>query len=134
MNIVLIAHNSKKELLTELCIAYKHILKQHRLYATQKTGELISKGAGLNVYRFLPGNQGGVEQIGRHITYNNIDMVIYLRGLWDNKTTDINLSYILGLCDEYNIPAATNIATAEILIHGLGRGELDWRNIVNPKT
>lgn len=130
----MIAHNSKKELLTELCIAYKNILKKHRLYATQKTGELISKGAGLHVYRFLPGNQGGVEQIGRHITYNNIDMVIFLRGLWDSKNTDINLSYILGLCDEYNIPAATNVAAAEILIHGLSRGELDWRNIVNPKT
>ena len=134
MNIALMAHNSKKEILTELCIAYKQIFSKHRLYATQKTGKVVSEGSGLKIYLFLPGNQGGVEQIGRHIAYNNIDMVIFLRNPTDSKEKDVYASYILHLCDEYNIPAATNIATAEILIHGLERGELDWREIVNPQS
>lgn len=129
MNIVLIANNNKKELMTEFCIAYKQILSQHRLYATQKTGKVVSEETGLSIYRFLPGNHGGVEQIGRHIAYNNIDMVIFLRNAMDTEPNDRNVSYILHMCDEYNIPVATNIATAELLIHGLERGELDWRNI-----
>ncbi|MDO5397785.1 MAG: methylglyoxal synthase [bacterium] len=132
MNIVLIAHDNKKELMTELCIAYKQVLNKHRLYATQKTGKVVSEGTGLHIYRFLPGNHGGVEQIGRHIAYNNIDMVIFLRNAMDTESDDRNTSYILHLCDEYNIPIATNIATAELLIHGLERGELEWRDIINP--
>ena len=130
MNIVLIAHDSKKELMTELCIAYKKILGKHRLYATQKTGRLIKKVVGMHVYCFLPGSHGGVEQIGRHIAYNNIDMVIYLRNAVYNAPKDTDSSYILHLCDEYSIPVATNIATAEMLIHGLERGELDWHDVV----
>lgn len=130
MNIVLVAHDNKKELMTELCIAYKKVLSRHRLYATQNTGRLIRKAAGLMVYCFLPGSHGGVEQIGRHITYNNIDMVVFLRDAIHKELKDWNSSYILHLCDEYSIPIATNIATAEILIHGLERGELDWRDIV----
>lgn len=132
MNIVLIAHDNKKELMAELCIAYSQVLSKHRLYSTQRTGKIISEGTGLHVYLFLPGSHGGVEQIGRHIAYNNIDMVIYLRGLKGSEIREWNSSYILHLCDEYSIPIATNIATAEILIHGLERGELGWRDIVNP--
>ena len=130
MNIVLIAHDDKKEIMTELCIAYKKVLSRHRLYATHGTGRLIKQASGLDVMCFLPGSHGGVEQIGRHITYNNIDMVIFLRNAEHNAPRDANASYILHLCDEYSIPIATNIATAELLIHGLERGELDWRDMV----
>lgn len=133
MNIVLIAHDNKKELMTELCIAYKRVLSRHRLYATHKTGRIIKKASGLHVYCFLPGSHGGVEQIGRHIAYNNIDMVICLRNAALDASKDRNASHILHLCDQYSIPIATNIATAEILIHGLERGELDWRDIVKQK-
>ena len=130
MNIVLIAHDSKKELMTELCIAYKRILSENKLYATGITAKFLRENAGLELYAFLPGDQGGVEQVGMHITYNDIDMVIFLRNAANNAAHDPNVSYILHLCDENNIPVATNIATAELLIHGLERGNLAWRELV----
>ena len=115
MNIALIAHDKKKELMVQFCIAYKGILDKHVLFATGTTGKLIIEGTGLNVYRFLSGPQGGDQQIGARIAYNEI------------------VFSLLRLCDMHNIPIATNVATAEVLIHGLDRGDLDWRDIVNPK-
>ena len=114
MNIALIAHDKKKELMVQFCIAYSGILSKHSLYATGTTGKMIIENTGLNVYRFLSGPQGGDQQIGARIAYNVFSL--------------------LRLCDMHNIPIATNCATAEVLIHGLERGDLDWRDIVNPKN
>ena len=104
MTIALIAHDSKKELMVQFCTAYCRILSQHKLVATGTTGKLIAEATGLQVQRFLAGVQGGDQQI------------------------------LLRLCDVHNIPMATNIATAEVLIHGLERGDLDWRDIVHPQN
>lgn len=133
MNIALMSHDNKKELMVQFCIAYCGILSRHVLSATTTTGRLVSESTGLPVNLFLSRDHGGSQQIGARIAYNEIDMVLFFS---DPKTTDLDadLNYITRLCDQYNIPFATNVATAEMLIHGLARGDLDWRDIINPKT
>ena len=108
-------------------------MAQHSLYATGTTGKVIIENTGLNVYRFLSGPQGGDQQIGARIAYNEIDLVLFFRDPLTSKTYEPDVQNILRLCDIHNIPLATNVATAEVLILGLDRGYLDWRDIVNPK-
>ncbi|MBR0277517.1 MAG: methylglyoxal synthase [Clostridia bacterium] len=134
MNIALIAHDKKKELMIEFCIAYSGILAKHTLVATGTTGSLIADATGLNIQKFLTGSQGGDQQIGARIAYNEIDIVIFLRDPLTPMPHEPDVSSLLKLCDIHNIPIATNVATAEVLIHGLERGDLDWRDIVNPKN
>lgn len=133
MNIALLAHDGKKELMVQFCIAYCGILSGHDICATNTTGKLVSEATGLPVTLYLPCTQGGAQQIGARIAYNEIDMVIFLCDPADPRYND-SLTYITRLCDQNNIPFATNLATAEMLIMGLQRGDLDWRDIVNPKT
>ncbi len=133
MNIALIAHDAKKELMTQFCIAYCGILSKHNICATGITGKLVAEATGLNVVRFLSGSQGGDQQIAARIDYNEIDLLLMFRDPLDPKPSEPNEEHLLRLCDKHNIPVATNIATAEALIHGLERGDLDWRDIVNPK-
>ena len=133
MNIALIAHDSKKELLVQFCIAYCGVLSRHNLCATGTTGKLVSEATGLSIQRFLSGKQGGDQQISARIAYDEIDLLLFFRDALADKTREVNEMDMLRLCDVHNIPLATNIATAEVLIHGLERGDLDWRNIVNPQ-
>ncbi len=133
MNIVLIAHNKKKELMVEFCIAYKNILEQHNLFATGSTGSVIIEETGLNIHRFSAGSVGGIHQIASRVALNEIDLVIFLR---DNVNVDghkYDYASIFNLCDSNNIPFATNIATAELLVKAVERGDLAWRELVNPK-
>lgn len=132
MNIALVAHDKKKELMVQFCIAYKGILEKHTLYATGTTGKLVRENTGLEVYTFLPGAQGGDQQIGARISYNAIDMVLFFRDPLDAQAYEPDIFSLLRLCDKQSIPIASNPATAELLIHGLERGDLDWRNIINP--
>ena len=134
MNIALIAHDKKKELMVEFCIAYKTILKNHNLCATGTTGNLIIEATGMNVNLFLSGPQGGDQQIGARIAYNEIDLVLFFRDPLTAQPHEPDVSALFRLCDVHNIPLATNVATAEVLIKGLERGDLDWRDIVNPKN
>jgi len=132
MTIALIAHDAKKELMVQFCIAYCGILSKHEICATGTTGKLVSEATGLKVQRFLPGKQGGDQQIGARITYNEIDMVLFFRDPLSSPTPqDNDVMTLLRLCDINNVPMATNVATAEMLILGLERGDLDWRNIVH---
>ncbi|MBE6894758.1 MAG: methylglyoxal synthase [Ruminococcaceae bacterium] len=133
MNIAIIAHDQKKELMVQFCIAYRGILSKHNILATGITGKRVSEAADMNVHCFYSGSQGGAEQIAARLQYNEIDMLLFFRDTIarPNEPSDKEL---LRLCDENNIPVATNIATAEVLVHGLERGDLDWRNIVNPKN
>ena len=133
MTIALIAHDSKKELMVQFCTAYCRILSQHKLVATGTTGKLISEATGLQVQRFLAGVQGGDQQIAARIAYNEIDMVLCFSDP-NQKTVDEDITYISRLCDKNNIPFASNLATAEMLVLGLDQGYLDWRDIVNPKS
>ena len=117
MNIALMAHDRKKELMVQFCIAYCGILAEHSVCATNTTGKLVSEATGLPVTLYLHADQGGAQQIGARIAYNEIDLS----------------EQCLKVIDQYQIPFATNAATAEVLVQGLRRGDLDWRNIVNPK-
>ena len=118
MNIALMSHDNKKELMVQFCTAYAGILSHHNIYATNTTGHMVADATGLNVHCFLSYAHGGSQQIGARIAYNEIDMVLFFSDPQSNDL-DADLKYITTLCDQYNIPFATNVATAEILIHGL---------------
>ena len=133
MNIALMSHDNKKELMVQFCTAYAGILSHHNIYATNTTGHMVADATGLNVHCFLSYAHGGSQQIGARIAYNEIDMVLFFNDP-QSGDLDADLKYITNLCDQYNVPYATNLATAEVLIHGLERGDLDWRDIINPKT
>lgn len=130
MKIALIAHDEKKELMVQFCIAYCGILSRYSLCATGTTGKMVSEATGLEIQKFLGGSQGGDQQISARIACNEVDMLLFFRDPLTAKPHEPNDINLLRLCDMHNIPFATNIATAEMLIHGLERGDLDWRNIV----
>ena len=127
MNIALIAHDSKKELMVQFCIAYCGILSHHDIRATGTTGKLVAEATGLHIQRYLSGSQGGEQQLASSISCNEVDLLIFFRDPLNAKSHEPNDINILRLCDVHNIPVATNIATAEALIHALERGDLDWR-------
>ena len=129
MNIGLIAHDSKKKLMQDFCVAYRGILCKHDLYATSTTGRLIEEVTNLTIHKYLAGHLGGQQQMGAQIENNEIDMVIYLRDPLTPKAHEPNVLNIIHLCDMYNIPFATNLASAELLIKALDRGDLDWREL-----
>ena len=133
MNIAIIAHDSKKELMVQFCIAYCGVLSRHDLCATGTTGKIVSEATGLKIQRFLSGAQGGEQQIASRVACNEVDMVLFFRDPLTPKLHVPNDMDLLRLCDMHNIPLATNLATAEVLIQGLERGDLGWRDIVNPK-
>ena len=127
MNIALIAHDAKKELMVQFCIAYCGILSRHTLLATGATGKLISEATGLNIVTLLGGNQGGSQQIAARIGCDEVDMLLVFRDPLKASANDPDETSLLRLCDVHQIPVATNIATGEMLIRGLDRGDLDWR-------
>ena len=134
MNIAVIAHDAKKELMVQFCIAYCGVLSRHKIFATGTTGKLVSDATGLEIEKYLAGMQGGEQQISARVSYNEIDMVLFFRDPNSNSEYEPDLHSLIRLCDMHNIPIATNVATAEMLVLGLDRGDLDWRDIVNPKS
>ena len=134
MNIAIIAHDKKKELMIQFCTAYYAILSKHNICATGRTGKAVADATGLPVNCFLSGAQGGDQQIGARIAYNEIDVVLFFRDPISPKNTEPDLLSVIRLCDMYNVPIATNVATAEVLILGLARGDLDWREYVKGDT
>ena len=135
MNITVMAHDKKKELMVQFCTAYKSILSKHNLSATATTGRLVAEATGLPVSLFLARAQGGHQQVDARIAYNEIDMVIIFSDPNDNDPwEDQRVMQTLRLCDTHNVPVATNLATAEMLILGLQRGDLDWREMIRPRN
>lgn len=134
MNIALIAHDAKKELMVQFCIAYSGILSKHNLCATGTTGKMVSDSTGLKIQKFLGGTQGGMQQIAARIACNEVDMLLFFRDPMGKNMMDSNDLSLLRLCDTHCIPVATNMATAEVIVQGLDRGDLEWRNVVNPHT
>ena len=135
MNIALIAHDSKKELMTQFCIAYCGILSKHHICATNTTGKYVEEATGLKLERLLSGEQGGLEQIISRISYDEIDLVLDIRDTTSAETYASKVELWLNqMCDQHNIPLATNIATAEALICALDRGDFDYSEIINPKS
>ena len=133
MNIAFLAHDKKKELMVQFCTAYKSVLMKHNLFATATTGRLIADNTGLPITLLLSHKQGGHQQINARIAYNELDMVLCFDDP-NTKAPSEDIIYISRLCDQNNVPFASNLATAEMLVLGLARGDLDWRDIVNPKT
>lgn len=133
VNIAIMAHDNKKELMVQFCIAYCGILSEHSVCATATTGRLVADATGLPITLYLSAAQGGSQQINARISYNEIDLVLFF---WDPNTKDADKDVVAisRACDAHNIPFASNVATAEVLIQGLKRGDMDWRDIVNPKN
>jgi methylglyoxal synthase len=127
MNVGLIAHDTKKRLMQNFCIAYRGILCRHELFATGTTGRLIEEVTNLNIRKYLAGSMGGEQQLAAQIESNQMDLVIFLRDPLHAKETEPDVINVIKLCDMYNIPVATNLATAELLIKALDRGDLEWR-------
>lgn len=133
MNIALIAHDRKKDDLVGFTVAYKEIFENHKLYATGTTGLRIIEATGLIVERFQSGPLGGDQEIGARIANNQMDAIFFFRDPLTAQPHEPDVTALLRLCDVYSVPLATNMGTAEILIKGIERGDLDWRNIVEKK-
>jgi methylglyoxal synthase len=129
MNVGLIAHDNKKKLMQNFCIAYRGILSRHDLFATGTTGRLIEEVTNLNIRKYLAGSMGGEQQLAAQVESNQMDLVIFLRDPLHAKPTEPDVLNVIKLCDMYNIPIATNLATAELLIKALDRGDLEWREL-----
>ena len=134
MNMTLMAHDKKKELMVQFCTAYKSVLSKHNLSATATTGRLVAEATGLPVTLYLSHNQGGHQQVDARIAYNEIDLVLLFTDPNNSDPwEDQQVVQTLHLCDAHNVPMATNLATAEMLILGLQRGDLDWREMIRRK-
>lgn len=129
MNIGLIAHDAKKTLLQNFCVAYRSILVKHELYATGTSGRLIQEAANLPVHKFLPGHIGGEQQLAAMLEQGNLDLLICLHDPLRPKKHEPDAHELISLCDLHCIPLATNMGSAEMLIKSLDRGELEWREI-----
>jgi methylglyoxal synthase len=127
VNIALIAHDNKKKLMENLCVAYRHILSKHRIYATGTTGQLVEDATSLPVSKYLAGHLGGEQQMSAQVALNDIDLVSFIRDPLHPKHYEPDIGSLLRLCDVHNIPVASNLATAEALLLALDRGDLDWR-------
>ena len=135
MNIAFLAHDKKKELMVQFCTAYKSILSKHNLYATATTGRLIVDNTGLDVTLLLSHKQGGHQQINARIAYNELDLVLLFNDPntidpWDDSLMVETIRH----CDQHNVPMATNLASAELFVMGLQRGDLDWREVLHTKA
>ena len=133
MDIAIIADDNKKELMAQFCIAYCATLAKHHICATHTTGRYVSDATGLDIETFLSGGDG-TEQIASRISFNEIDVVFYFRSTDPSMEVYAAEERLLRLCDAYNVPLATNIATAEVLVTALEAGSLNWREFVNPRS
>ena len=130
MNIGLIAHDAKKILMQNFAIENRGILSKHDIYVTGTNVRLIEEVTNLNVHKYLAGHLGGEQQLASQIEHNQIDMVFFLRDPLSPKVHEPDVNNVIHLCDIYNIPFATNLATAELLIKALDRGDLEWREVL----
>ena len=129
MNIGLIAHDAKKKLMQNFCIAYRGILSKHKLYATGTTGRLVEEVTNLTIHRYLAGHLGGTQQLGAQVESNDMDLVIFLRDPLNPKSHEPDVNNIVKLCDTHNILLATNLATAELLIKAM-ENSVDRKSVV----
>jgi methylglyoxal synthase len=132
MKIALIAHDKKKPEMVQFAIAYETLLKDHELFSTGTTGTKIMEATNLTIERFQSGPLGGDQQIGALVARNEMDLVLFFRDPLTAQAHEPDISALIRLCDVYGIPLATNMATGEILVKGLARGDFEWRKIVNP--
>jgi len=127
MNIAFIAHDKRKELLVQFCVANCGTFARHKLCATAATGKLIADATGLEIHRFMSGHHGGDQQIAARIANKEVDILFFFRDPSVTETEIFDGATLLRLCDVHNIPVATNITTAEIIVKALERGDLEWK-------
>ena len=127
LNVALIAHDRMKDQMDNFCYAYERILKKHELYTTGTTGSRIEAGTKLKVSKLASGPLGGDQQIGAMIVTEDIDLVIFLRDPLTPQPHETDIQALIRLCDVHYVPIATNLASAEIFVNALDKGELDWR-------
>ncbi|WP_274651618.1 methylglyoxal synthase [Paenibacillus humicola] len=131
MNIAFIAHDRKKEEMVNFVTAYEHVFKDHTLYSTGTTGARIMEKTELSIHRFMSGPLGGDQQIGALVAQNEMDLIIFLRDPLMAQPHEPDIIALLRLCDVQGIPVATNIATGELLVKALQRGDFAWRELVH---
>ncbi|MGG1515110.1 methylglyoxal synthase [Paenibacillus oryzisoli] len=131
LKIALIAHDRKKDEMVNFITAYEHVFAGHKLYGTGTTGQRIMDNTDLDVHRFMSGPLGGDQQIGALVAQNEMDLIIFLRDPLMAQPHEPDIIALLRLCDVQGIPCATNIATAEILVKALDRGDFAWRELVH---
>ena len=133
MNIALIAHDENKDEMMMFTRAYEAYFAKNTLYATGTTGQRIMEATGLTVHRCKSGPLGGDQEIGAMVARGEIDIVIFLRDPLTAQPHEPDVSALIRLCDVYDLPLATNVGTAEILINGLEQGEFQWREIIRKR-
>ena len=123
MNIALIANDRKKQLMIDFCLLHAGTLCRHNLYATGTTGKLVEDVTGLKVHRFMPGRQGGDQQIASRIAHDEIDLLLFFR---DTVTAgpEERHDQLRCLCDTHGLPYATNLTAAELVMRALKDGTL----------
>ena len=129
MNIALVAHDKMKNTIVGFCIAYESILGKYGLYATGTTGKRIMDETNLNIRRLASGPLGGDQQIGALVVQQEIDLIIFLRDPLTSQAHETDIQALIRLCDVYHVPIATNLASAEIFIKALDRGEFSFRDV-----
>lgn len=134
MKIALIAHDKKKKDIVQFAVAYEDLLKEHDLYATGTTGQKIMDATHLTITRFRSGPLGGDQQIGAMIAVNDMDLVLFFRDPLTSQPHEPDISALMRLCDVYQVPLATNMGTAEVLLKGLEQGFIDWRLLAERRT
>ncbi|EPY12392.1 MULTISPECIES: methylglyoxal synthase [Paenibacillus] len=131
LNIAFIAHDRKKDEIVNFVIAYEKVFQGHKLYSTGTTGLRIMEQTSLDIHRFQSGPLGGDQQIGALVAQNEMDFIIFLRDPLMAQPHEPDIIALLRLCDVQGIPVATNIATAEILVKALERGDFAWRELTH---
>ncbi len=129
MKIIILADNRKNELLVNFCIAYKQILGRHDLLSVSNNVRVIEQASGLKITGIATDVQGGLNQLAARAEFNEVDAVIYIRDPQVGNYDDANI--LMRACDQNNIPFASNLASAELLILAIDRGDLDWRELVH---
>jgi len=132
MEIAIIADDKKKDLMAQFCIAYCGILSQHTICASSSTAKFITDATGLHIECFLSGDIEGAQQILSRVSMDEIDLLLFFRDTSPDILDREVENNLLRLCDIHSVPVATNIATAEILVRALERGDLAWRDAMNP--
>jgi methylglyoxal synthase len=131
MNVAFVAHDNKKEDMVIFTVAYQSLFKDHFLFSTGTTGKIIMENTDLNIFRFMSGPLGGDQQLGAMVAQNELDLLIFFRDPLVSQPHEPDITALLRLCDVYGIPVATNMATAELLVKALERGDLNWRDIIH---
>ncbi|WNS44523.1 methylglyoxal synthase [Paenibacillus sp. MMS20-IR301] len=131
LKIAFIAHDRKKDEMVNFVTAYEHVFVGHELFSTGTTGQRIMEATKLTIHRYMSGPLGGDQQIGSMVATDELDLIVFLRDPLMAQPHEPDITALLRLCDVYGIPVATNIATAEILVKAIDRGDFGWRELVH---